>query len=343
VTAPTSTDASHSSRKGLQAVWRPALVLTQRFRRETESASEDDKNGSRDQPADTTTGTESSDVPISGKTGRLDGAFVGLGITATTLGLCLLLFFAYVYNFSGFQETRQQRALLNEYTTSQREQLLSGKALAEGKPAGILQIPNLGLKQVVVHGSTASDLLLGPGLMPGTAQPGSLGNAVIAGHRRIAGAPFADLYRLRPGDHVIVTTVHGRFVYQVERVGQARPGAPDPISPNRHPELTLVTSSPSLAGGRLYVVAKLLSTPVSVAIPRSPPSVAERGLQGDSSADLPAILLGLLLVIVLIGTFLAYRRWLDNRWAIYLLTTPVAVAAALLWYAQLIRLLPGTM
>ena len=66
-------------------------------------------------------------------------------------------------------------------------------------------------------------------------------------------------------------------------------------------------------------------------------------MQGDSSADLPAILLGLLLVIVLIGTFLAYRRWLDNRWAIYLLTTPVAVAAALLWYAQLIRLLPGTM
>jgi LPXTG-site transpeptidase (sortase) family protein len=321
----------------------PALALARRFRRQTGPAGEDGTNGSGNQDVAAANGAEASEVAAAGKAARLDGAFVGLGITATTVGLCLLLFFAYVYAFSGFQEARQQHALLNEYNTSQRAQLLSGKDLAAGQPAGILQIPDLGLKQVVVRGSTASDLLLGPGLMPGTAQPGSLGNAVIAGHRSIAGAPFANLYRLRAGDHVIVTTVQGRFVYQVDRVGQARPGAPDPISPNRHPELTLVTSSPSLSGGRLYVVAKLLSTPVRVAIPRRPPSVAERGLHGDSSADLPAILLGLLLGVVLLGTFLAYRKWRDNRWSIYLLTTPVAVAAALLWYAQLIRLLPGTM
>jgi sortase A len=283
------------------------------------------------------------DPDAAGRPTRADGAFLGLGITATTLGLCLLLFFAYVYSFSGFQETRSQHALLNEYTTTDRAKLLSARQQANGQPAGVLQIPTLGVKQVVVQGSTATDLLKGPGLVPGTAPPGSLGNAVIAGHREIAGAPFANLARLHPGDQVYVTTVLGRYDFEVTQVGQARPGAPDPMSPKRHPELTLVTSSPSLPGGRLFVVSKLLSTPNSAQIPRRPPTVTERRLDGDGSAVTPAILLGVLFGLVVVATLLAYRKWRANAWAIYLLTTPVTVAAALLWYGQLIRLLPGTM
>ena len=61
--------------------------------------------------------------------------------------------------------------------------------MPEGQPAGVITIPALGLTQVVVEGTTATDLLKGPGLMPGTARPGSLGNSVMAGHRTIAGSP----------------------------------------------------------------------------------------------------------------------------------------------------------
>lgn len=317
---------------------RQLKALSRLFRR----AAEGDEAVRTDRSAQDDDESAAGPARPSGRT-RAEGAFVGVGVTATTLGLCFLLFFAYVYSFSGFQQTRSQHALLNEYSTSDRAQLLSVRPQPNGQPVGILQIPTLGIKQVVVQGSTATDLLKGPGLVPGTAPPGSLGNAVIAGHRQIAGSPFHNLARLRAGDRVYMTTALGRYDYEVTQVGQARPGAPDPMSPNRHPELTLVTSSPTLSGGRLYVVSKLLSTPNSAHIPHTPPTVAQRQLNGDGSAATPAVLLGVLFGLVVVITLLAYRKWRANAWAIYLLTTPVTVAAALLWYGQLIRLLPGTM
>ena len=195
----------------------------------------------------------------------------------STAGLCLLLFLVYVYGFSSLQEQRAQRALLNQFTLSTRHTILSGGVPADGRPAGVLTIPAIKLTQVVVQGTTATDLLAGPGLMPGTARPGSLGNSVIAGHRTIAGSPFADLNRLRPGDRILVVSGLGKYDYRVIAVGSVRPGARDPISPNRHPRLTLVTSGGTAASnGRTYVVASLTNTPNQFRVPRHPPTAAER-------------------------------------------------------------------
>ena len=69
----------------------------------------------------------------------------------------------------------------------------------------------------------------------------------------------------------------GKYDYRVVTVGSARPGAPDPISPSRHPRLTLVTSGGAAAGnGRTYVVAALTSVPNTARVPRRPPTTAER-------------------------------------------------------------------
>ncbi|MGP0030166.1 MAG: sortase [Acidimicrobiales bacterium] len=267
-----------------------------------------------------------------------------LGMVASTVGLCALMFVGYVYFFSNLQEHREQHALLNEYTTAAKAQILSTRALPQGAPAGVLSIPAIGLSQVVVEGSNATDLLKGPGLMPGTARPGSLGNAVIAGHRTIAGSPFGHLGDLRPGDRIEVVTVTGAYHYRVLALGSTHPGEQDPVSPNRHPRLTLVTSGGTPASlGRIYVVAALVGTPNRLPIPRHPPTPAERGLSGDSAAVLPSVLWALVLGAGLAATFWAYWRFKGRHWSVYLLSTPILLAIAFVWYENLIRLLPGTM
>jgi sortase A len=272
------------------------------------------------------------------------GSFVLLraGLAASTVGLCLLLFVGYVYTFSTLQQHRAQHILLNEYTSGNRTTILTAKSVPDGRPVGVLTIPSLGLTQVVVEGTSATDLLNGPGLMPGTARPGSLGNSVIAGHRTIAGSPFARLDHLRHGNRILVVTSQGRYVYRVLAVGTTRTGQRDPTSPNRHPRLTLVTSNPS-ANGRLYVVAALRTAPNRLPIPRHPPTAAERGLTGDSAAVAPSILWGLLLAAAFGVTFYAYWRFRGRHWSVYLLSTPVLLAITFVWYGNLIRLLPGTM
>jgi sortase A len=249
-----------------------------------------------------------------------------------------------VYFFANLQQSRAQQALLNQFTTPNKAQLLSTHIPPNGSPAGLLTIPKIHLSQIVVEGTTATDLLKGPGLMPGTARPGSLGNSVIAGHRTIAGSPFAHLTALRSGDRIEVVTARGAYHYKVIAVGSVRPGAEDPTSPSRHPRLTLVTSGgPSASTGRTYVVASLLTAPNRVPVPRHPPTASERGLSGDSAAVLPSILWALVLAGGLAATFWAYWRYRGKHWSVYLLSTPILLAVSFLWFENLIRLLPGTM
>ena len=102
----------------------------------------------------------------------------------------------------------------------------------------MLDIPALHLQQVVVQGTTATDLLNGPGIMPGTARPGTKGNAVIAGRRSTAGRPFADLGQLHPGDRILISSGLGRFqVPESWRVATASSGSIDPVSATRSARL----------------------------------------------------------------------------------------------------------
>jgi LPXTG-site transpeptidase (sortase) family protein len=83
---------------------------------------------------------------------------------------------------------------------------------------GTIEIPKLGLVEEIQRGVTLTAIDRGPGWWPGTAEPGGLGNTVIAGHRTTHSRPFARLHELDPGDQVVMTTVEGRFVYEVRGV-----------------------------------------------------------------------------------------------------------------------------
>jgi sortase A len=142
----------------------------------------------------------------------------------------------------------EQKTLLHEFKTHQP----AGEVLTK------LSIPRIGLRAVVIEGTSSRSLLSGPGHMTGSATPGSNGNSVIAGHRDTF---FRHLHSLKTGDAIYVLRDGKRFHYAVieKKVVQA-----DDISvlrANTGSELTLITCYPTHFIGpapqRLIIVAKL--------------------------------------------------------------------------------------
>lgn len=95
------------------------------------------------------------------------------------------------------------------------ERVKDGKPLP-GDAIGKITFPTLDRSYLVVEGTDNNDLRKGPGHYDDTPMPGRPGTVGIAGHRTTHGAPFRTIDRLSRGDEVIVDTVDGRFVYEVE-------------------------------------------------------------------------------------------------------------------------------
>ena len=104
-------------------------------------------------------------------------------------------------------------------TSSTLPQVRSGrskmKAPLPGKKLGLLVIPRINRREVVVEGTATNDLQSGPGRYSSTAYPGQPGNVGIAGHRTTYGAPFFNLHLLRIGDPIFIQTKQGNFRYDV--------------------------------------------------------------------------------------------------------------------------------
>ncbi len=88
-------------------------------------------------------------------------------------------------------------------------------AVENGDALARIEIPRIGLDDIVVAGVDTADLKKGPGHFSDTPLPGQLGNAAIAGHRTTYGQPFFDVDKLQVGDEIRTTTLDGVFVYRV--------------------------------------------------------------------------------------------------------------------------------
>ncbi len=258
-------------------------------------------------------------------TATVEGArATSTGRVLSILGLVIVGFFLYQLSGSALVHARSQRLLLQDFKEKAPLQaanpadvsggeassdgiLTSGEASgdvtapadvkpeivpaaeppARGEPIGILQIPRLGLEQVVVQGTGPAELRAGPGHLRGTAMPGEPGNAAIAGSRLSNGAPFRQLQTMKPGDPIDVTTAVGRFRYEVRSVRRVRTGQPDPVrATGGRNTLTLVTSTPAFfAYDRLVVVADLKTRPVAARYhARSPPTAPRPGSTSEGPA-----------------------------------------------------------
>ena len=135
----------------------------------------------------------------------------------------------------------------------------AGRA-APGAPIGRLIIPRIGLDEIVVEGVGNRELNAGPGHLPGSALPGTVGNSVISAHRD---RHFRDLGDVAVGDTIRTVTQHTKAIWVVTHrkvVGKRAPvlrSTPDAT-------LTLTTCWPlryfGTAPERLIVTAKLVTS-----------------------------------------------------------------------------------
>ncbi|KLR61897.1 sortase family protein, LPXTG-site transpeptidase [Actinobacteria bacterium IMCC26207] len=129
--------------------------------------------------------------------------------------------------------------------------------LAVGDAAFVLQIPALGINEVVVEGASASELRGGPGRRLDSVQPGDSGNTVIQGHKTRFGGPFGQLKDLKGGNSIYLRSRSGEVtvykVTKVRKVGSDQVKYLEFEGPNR---LTLVSSAGGpLDGSRVVVTA----------------------------------------------------------------------------------------
>src|SRR5579875_89685 len=172
----------------------------------------------------------------------------GMGIGLLLLAVFVLGFAAYLYGLSGVQEARTQTIL---YTRFQAEVGQVGgiapplnPPIALGSPVVALDIPSVGIKDmVVVQGTTPENLRLGPGHRPDTPLPGQAGVVQIYGRRATFGGPFALIANLRPGDIIRAVTGQGTAEYKVAALAYSNSKIIKDTNPDR---LLLLTASSSV-------------------------------------------------------------------------------------------------
>jgi len=108
-------------------------------------------------------------------------------------------------------------------------------------PVAMLRIPKIHLEVPVLPGTDDRTLDHGVGLIEDTAEPGMLGNSGIAGHRD---GFFRGLKDIVQGDTIRLDTLHGSFVYRVERTWIVKPEDVSVLEPTPVPAITLVTCYP---------------------------------------------------------------------------------------------------
>jgi sortase A len=260
---------------------------------------------------------------------------VGLGVTL--LGVLLLGFAAYLFGLSGVQEARSQTVLYKQLTNELANAVAPVGPTAPGAPVAILNIPSIGMHDmVVVEGTSPQNLTLGPGHLRNTPLPGQSGMSVIYGRRATFGAPFSRLAQLRPGDKITVITSQGTASYRVEALAGSQRMIEDP-APNR---LVLLTAgSATIPTYYVYVDADLTSR--AQPSPGDLPAIStdETALSGDNSALAVIALLAIALALLSVGGTVAAMRW--SPWLAYLSIAPVALAVLWILYQNLAAVLPN--
>jgi sortase A len=220
---------------------------------------------------------------------------------------------------------------------------VDGVELPLGTPVAYMEIPALGVTEVVAEGTTSGVLLDGPGHRRDTPLPGQIGTSVLFGRRAAFGAPFSAIHTLQPGDTINVTTGQGTFEYAV--FGVRPEGAPVPPAPAADgSRLVLVTAAGRsfMPSGVLRVDADLVGTAVggpARAVSTASLPAEERLMAGDPST-LWALALWLIALIALgVGMAWAWHRW--GRAQAWIVGFPPLLLVAIAASGEATRLLPN--
>ena len=282
--------------------------------------------------------------------GRWNRAVVSriAGVLLCSVAIALSCFLAEVTVLGRFEQNHDQQL---EYDNL-RNELANGIApisaydylgvqLQLGAPVALLNIPEIGLNEVVAEGTTAGVLEAGPGHQRNTVMPGQVGTSIIMGREATYGGPFRYINQLQAGDTFTVTTGQGVATYRVLDVRRAGDQYP-PAASAKEGRLTMIT-----AAGAAFMPddeVRVDSTLISPAQP-SPggPVIAlnsdEAALSGESTSGTLIFFWGELLVAATAGAFWARSRW--GRLQTWLVGAPVLGVLGLTLADQIARLLPN--
>lgn len=269
------------------------------------------------------------------------------------IAVCAVLLLAFTLNlflFSPLQHIAQQqiqhntfRAQLAEGTAPVAEGTFDDVLLRDGEPVAIIEIPQIGVSEVVGEGTSASVLMSGPGHRRDTMLPGQQGVSVVMGRASAYGGPFGNLQELEPGAQIRAITGQGDHVYEVLGVRYAGDPAPPAVKSG---EGRLILQSarglPYAPSGVVWVDAELVTEPQamgarltnSLTLPES-----HRPLATDTST-VWALVFGLQVLVVVELAFVWSLRRIGPRhtWTVFV---PVMFFLSLVITDQVVRLLPN--
>lgn len=268
------------------------------------------------------------------------------GLVALLLIGMALYLTAYGQLFHAITQDRlnaQLRDDLREGTAPVSEGTFDGVLLSDGDPVAQLQIPQIGLDETVVEGTTSGVLAAGPGHRRDTMLPGQAGTSVIMGRAAAFGGPFGRIQELQPGDAFTVVTGQGVQTFHVIGVRYAGDPAPPAVTVSQSRLVLETARGPAfLPQGVVRVDAQLVSdvqAPGARATTHASLPESATELTGDSSHLWALVFVLQALVAIEVGAVLTYRRiGARQAWIVFV---PLALLGALAAADQLARLLPN--
>jgi sortase A len=221
---------------------------------------------------------------------RLRVAGTGLALTGAAFLAWVTVVWVWGDPFTALYAALQQRRLADRYgqVAPARAAALGGLDLAEaarryrlslrpGDPFARIRVGALGLDAIVVEGTGAAQLRMGPGRDGRSLAPGEGGLVYLAGHRTTFGAPFGDLDRLQPGDRVRLELPYAVYQYAVTGSRVVRASDLGALRSRGREELALQACHP-----RFFATHRLVVYARPTLVTRSAPTNSARLASGSS-------------------------------------------------------------
>ena len=185
----------------------------------------------------------------------------GIGLLLIAVGLIIIGTVVY----KKVETIRKQKAVIEMFESSISEGSLTSKEEVNLEdingytPIAIIEIPSIKLSQALVEGISDDVLKYFLGHFNDSAAPGEKGNFAVAGHRVSDYTDaFINLYKVKAGDEVIVTTHDKKYTYVVEDNFIVEPEDVHVLDDTKEATMTLVTCTVG-AKQRVIVKGRLIS------------------------------------------------------------------------------------
>lgn len=268
----------------------------------------------------------------------------------TVLAVLVLGLLANITVLGQLQHLVSQQQLSNSF----RYELAQGTApvsegtvdkvlLTSGTPVAMIDIPAIGVHEIVVEGTDSGTLRAGPGHRRDSVLPGQAGYSVIMGRAAAYGGPFSRLQELIPGEQFTVTTGQGEHTYSVLGVRYAGDPTPPALGAGKSRLVLETARGPAfIPSGLARVDAELVSETKPAGARQTTyltVPLADRELATDTSTVWAlAFALQFLLLVELAAVWAFRRVGLRKTWTVFL---PVTAVGGLFVADQLVRLLPN--